>query len=290
VSLTALGYAAAGGAAVAAGVVNAIAGGGTLISFPALLGLGVPAVTSNVTNTVSLLPGYLSGSWAQRKELAPQVEHARGLASLGGLGGLGGSILLIALPSRDFRVAVPYLIVVSCALLLAQDRLRAALQKRALADDPPGSSGAAPPASSGAAPPGSSGAAPPGSSGAAPPADTGPHKALQAVLVFVAAVYGGFFGAGLGIMLLAVLGLFRRGPLSGANALKQALSFVINLVAAVFFLFSGRVAWGIVPVMAAGSLAGGLLGGRLVPVIPERLLRRVVVLAGAAVAASFWAG
>jgi uncharacterized membrane protein YfcA len=282
VSLTALGYAAAGGAAVAAGVVNAIAGGGTLISFPALVGLGVPAVTSNVTNTVSLLPGYLSGSWAQRKELAPQVEHARGLASLGGLGGLGGSILLIALPSRDFRVAVPYLIVVSCALLLAQDRLRAALQKRALADDPPGSSGAAPPASSGAAPP--------GSSGAAPPADTGPHKALQAVLVFVAAVYGGFFGAGLGIMLLAVLGLFRRGPLSGANALKQALSFVINLVAAVFFLFSGRVAWGIVPVMAAGSLAGGLLGGRLVPVIPERLLRRVVVLAGAAVAASFWAG
>jgi uncharacterized membrane protein YfcA len=274
VSLTALGYAAAGGAAVAAGVVNAIAGGGTLISFPALVGLGVPAVTSNVTNTVSLLPGYLSGSWAQRKELAPQVEHARGLASLGGLGGLGGSILLIALPSRDFRVAVPYLIVVSCALLLAQDRLRAALQKRALADDPPGSSGAAPP----------------GSSGAAPPADTGPHKALQAVLVFVAAVYGGFFGAGLGIMLLAVLGLFRRGPLSGANALKQALSFVINLVAAVFFLFSGRVAWGIVPVMAAGSLAGGLLGGRLVPVIPERLLRRVVVLAGAAVAASFWAG
>ncbi|HLI53847.1 MAG TPA: sulfite exporter TauE/SafE family protein [Acidimicrobiales bacterium] len=265
-SLTALGYAAAGGAAVAAGVVNAIAGGGTLISFPALVGLGVPAVTSNVTNTVSLLPGYLAGSWAQRQELAPQIEHARGLASLGGLGGLGGSVLLIVLPAKDFRLAVPYLIVLSCALLLVQDRLRRALQTRSLPDDQ------AAPCGLGSRP------------------ESGGHRALQAVLVFVASVYGGFFGAGLGIMLLAVLGVFRRGPLSGANALKQALSFVINLVAALFFLFSGRVAWAVVPVMAVGSLAGGLLGGKLVPVIPERLLRQVVVLAGAAVAASFWAG
>jgi uncharacterized membrane protein YfcA len=107
--------------------------------------------------------------------------------------------------------------------------------------------------------------------------------------VFVAALYGGFFGAGLGIMLLAVLGLFSAAPLTRVNALKQALSFVINLVAALFFAFSGRVWWQLVPVMAAASLVGGLLGGRLVRVIDASALRRVVVLVGIAVAVVFWA-
>jgi hypothetical protein len=108
------------------------------------------------------------------------------------------------------------------------------------------------------------------------------------VTVFVAAVYGGFFGAGLGIMLLAVLGLFSTEPLGRVNALKQALSFVINLVAAVFFAFSGEVRWQLVPVMAAASIVGGVLGGRLVRVIDPTMLRRVVVVAGFAVAIVFW--
>jgi hypothetical protein len=108
------------------------------------------------------------------------------------------------------------------------------------------------------------------------------------VLVFAAAVYGGFFGAGLGIMLLAVLGLFRAGSLVQVNALKQVLSFVINLVAAAFFAFSGHVRWELVPVMAAASLLGGAGGGRLVTVIDGVLLRRLVVVAGVGVAVAFW--
>jgi uncharacterized membrane protein YfcA len=250
--LTGLDLLGAGGAAVVAGAVNAVAGGGTLISFPTLVGLGVPAVDANVTNTVSLVPGYLAGSWAQRTDLRPQLAHSRILAVVGGLGGLGGSILLVLIPGHAFRVAVPYLIVLSCLLLLLQDRVRRFVVEPH------------------------------------PPERAGRHRPALTSLVFLASIYGGFFGAGLGIMLLAVLGLFSADPLAKVNALKQALSFLINVVSAVFFAFSGHVVWAAVPVMAAGSLAGGFLGGRLVPVVPERSLRRAVVGAGIAVAVSFW--
>ncbi|HET9075422.1 MAG TPA: sulfite exporter TauE/SafE family protein [Acidimicrobiales bacterium] len=247
----------AGLASVGAGIINSLAGGGTLISFPALVALGVPAVQSNVTNTVSLLPGYLAGSYAQRDDLRPQLAHARLLAAVSAVGGLVGSILLVVLPGSAFRAAVPYLILLSCGLLAFGDRLRrfssaheAGLERRG----------------------------------------RGAREVLFLGTVFLGAAYGGFFGAGLGIMLLALLALFSAEPLTKLNALKQALSFVINLVAAVFFLFSGKVVWTLVPVMAVGSLLGGFLGGRLVQVINADLLRRVVVVAGVAVAISFWVG
>ncbi len=239
-----------------AGAINALAGGGTLISFPALIGLGVPAVEANVTNTVALLPGYLAGSYAQRDDLRPQLTHAKVLSSVSAAGGLAGSVLLVALPATAFRAAVPYLILLSCGLLAFGDRLRpyASAGRRASAGD------------------------------------RGPTRVEAAAAVFASSVYGGFFGAGLGIMLLAVLSLFSSESLPKLNALKQALSFVINLVAAVFFLFSGKVVWVLVPIMAVGSLLGGLLGGRLVQVVNGALLRRVVVLSGVAVAISFWVG
>jgi hypothetical protein len=268
VSLTALDYLAAAGAAGAAGAINALAGGGSLVSFPTLVGLGVPAVAANVTNTVALLPGYLAGSWAQRDDVRPQLRAARVLAVAAVVGGLAGSVLLVSLPGRSFRVAVPYLILASCALLLGQDRLRDWVRP------------AVP-----AAPPAGSRPAPVGSPPPAPFAAPGPVLVLS---VFAAAVYGGFFGAGLGIMLLAVLGLFRAGSLIQVNALKQVLSFVINLVAAGFFAFSGHVRWELVPVMAAASLLGGAGGGRLVTVIDGVLLRRLVVVAGVGVAVAFW--
>lgn len=256
VHLGPLGEAAAGGAALVAGAINAMAGGGTLVSFPALVGLGVPAVESNVTNTVSLLPGYLAGSWAQRDDLKPQLAHARMLSAVSAAGGLAGSVLLVALPGSTFRAVVPYLILLSCALLGFGDRMRPSVDR------------------------------------AEAPA-AGGHRGgglLFPLTVFFGAVYGGFFGAGLGIMLLALLGVFSAEPLTKLNALKQALSFVINLVAAVFFLFSGKVVWVLVPIMAAGSLLGGLIGGRLVQKVNSALLRRIVVVAGVAVAVSFWVG
>lgn len=247
---------AAGAAGVLAGAINAMAGGGTLVSFPTLVGLGVPAVNANVTNTVSLLPGYLAGSYAQRDDLKPQIRSARTLSVVAAAGGLVGSVLLVVLPAADFRVSVPYLILLSCGLLAFGDRLKPARDPEQPVDQTDALSVS--------------------------------HPTVFALTVFLGAAYGGFFGAGLGIMLLALLGLFSHAPLTKLNALKQALSFVINLVAAVFFLFSGKVTWVLVPIMAAGSLLGGFLGGRLVQVVNSVVLRRVVVVAGIAVAISFW--
>ena len=262
---------AAGGAALVAGAVNAVAGGGTLISFPALVAIGVPAVPANVTNTVSLLPGYLAGAWAQRDDLRPQLAHARVLTAVSAAGGLAGSVILVLLPSSAFRVVVPYLILLACGLLAFGDRLR----PRAVAAAGPDAAG---PAGTGEA------SERPGPDRARPDR----HPLAFTASIFLGAAYGGFFGAGLGIMLLALLGIFRTEPLRQLNALKQALSFVINLVAALFFLFSGKVVWALVPIMAVGSLLGGYLGGRLARVIDSHFLRRLVVVAGVAVAISFW--
>lgn len=287
--LSGLDYLAAAGAALAAGAVNALAGGGTLISFPTLIGIGVPAVPANVTNTVALLPGYLGGTWAQREDLRPQIRGARRLALAGAAGGLAGSILLVTIPPHAFRVAVPYLIVASCLLLFWQERVRRFVglspqeqpSATALSGPTAGPPGVGADTSAGAVAPVSSAPTRHGV-GAVPP--------TLAMWVFAAAVYGGFFGAGLGIVLLAILGLFHAGPLTRVNALKQALSFVINLVAAIFFAFSGHVRWELVPLMAGASILGGFAGGLFAGRISGDLLRKLVVVAGLGAAAALWAG
>lgn len=265
--LTPLEYLAAAAAGGAAGAINAVAGGGTLVSFSTLVGLGVPPVTANVTNTVSLVPAYLAGTWGQRHDLKPQLGRARILAIVAFLGGLAGSILLVSLPAHIFRQAAPFLILLACALLLSEDRLRQRIR--------PARAGA------GTRPDADS----PVSSSAGP---ASPWTPAAVVAVFCAAVYGGFFGAGLGIMLMAILGLFSTDSLIQVNALKQALSFVINLVAATFFVFSGHVSWGLVPGMAVAGILGGLFGSRIVRVIRPNQLRLIVVAVGVAVAIAFW--
>ena len=297
--LDVLDYLAAAGAGGAAGAINALAGGGTLVSFSTLVALGVPPVTANVTNTVSLVPGYLTGAWAQRDDLKLQIRHAWALAATAFIGGLCGSVLLVTIPAHAFRVVVPYLILLACALLLAQDWLRERLR-------PPASSG---PPTSGADGANASAltAAPDFAAGGSRPVEDRPvedrpvevrpvedpapaeyaHPALL-VAVFFAAVYGGFFGAGLGIMLLAVLGLLTTQSLLQVNALKQALSFVINVVAATFFAISGHVAWELVPVMAVAAMVGAVFGTRLVRAISPYRLRLVVVVVGVGVAIAFW--
>jgi len=250
-------FLAAGGAGLAAGAINAMAGGGTLVSFPTLTAIGVPALSANVTNTVSLCPGYVAGMYAQRDDLANQGGMLRWLAVVAGLGGLGGSVLLEVTPGHAFRSLVPYLILLSCGLLLSQDRLRAWLTR------------------------------------AEHQACSGPVPTRRfglGMAVFGSSVYGGFFGAGLGIMLLAFLGLFSAERLLRLNALKQALSFVVNTVAALCFAITGHVRWELVPVMAVGALIGGTIGGRSVRRVNATALRRVVVVAGIAIAISFWVG
>jgi uncharacterized membrane protein YfcA len=286
VHLDVLDYLAAAGAGGAAGAINALAGGGTLVSFSTLVGIGVPPVTANVTNTVSLVPGYLTGAWAQRDDLRLQLRHAWALASAAFAGGLCGSVLLVTIPAHAFRVVVPYLILLACALLLAQDWLRQRLRP---VSKPGAASGAASDSekkNDGEAP-GIDQVVQEQRAVQAPARSEHAHLGLVAS-VFFAAVYGGFFGAGLGIMLLAVLGLFTTQSLLQVNALKQALAFVINVVAAVFFAISGHVAWELVPVMAVAAMVGAVFGTRLVRVISPSHLRIVVVIVGVAVAIAFW--
>jgi uncharacterized membrane protein YfcA len=238
----------AAGAAVAAGAINAVAGGGSLVSFPTLVLLGVPTTAANITNTVALCPGYVGGTLAQRRDLAGQRRRVGRLAAASAIGGLTGAVLLLVSPDRLFDRLVPFLVLGACALLALQDRL-----KRIVYGGRVGSSG-----------------------------DDIPLHGVAAV--GLAAVYGGYFGAGLGIMLLAVLGLVCDDALSRLNALKQLLSAVINWVAAAFFLASGSVLWSLAGVMAVGSLLGGHLGGRVAGRIPAGRLRAVVIAFGIAVA------
>ncbi len=247
----------AGGGGFAAGAVNAVAGGGTLISFPILIALGLPAVSANVTNTVALSPGYLGGALAQRRALQGQSNRVRALLVAAAIGGLAGSILLLFTSDDAFRVLIPVLLFVATALLAVQDRLRGALRiGRPTTEivDPTN-----------------------------PPADP---RWLFAPVALVS-VYGGYFGAGLGIMLLAVLGILVHDSLDRLNALKQVLAFAINATAAVFFLFSGRVYWVAALVMAITSVVGGSVGGRFAGSIQPARLRAFVVLIGFAVAIGY---
>ncbi len=235
-------------AGLLAGAVNAVAGGGSLISFPALLAVGYPSVQANVTNTVALFPGYAGSVAGGRTELAGQRARLRSLAVTSVLGAVAGAVLLLTTPSEVFRRIVPYLILLACALLLVQPRLKAVVQRRT------GDGGAA--------------------HGSVP---------LQGT-VFLASVYGAYFGAGLGVMLLGLLGVFLAEQLQQVNALKNVLSLVINSVALVAFGLFGPVAWSAVLVVAAASLAGGYGGARAARFIPAAVLRAGVVVYGVAIA------
>ena len=222
------------------GAVNSVAGGGSLISFPALLAVGYPGVTANMTNTVALWPGYVGSSVAYRRELEGQRSRAVVLAATCIVGGLAGSVLLLTTPASVFKQAVPWLILLACALFALQTLATRSLAKRQ--------------------------------------APSKEHRSLGLhVTVLLAAIYGAYFGAGLGIVLLAVLGLAIPDSLQKLNGLKQVLSVVINSVAVVAYGAFGRVAWTAVAIMAVASLAGGRLGGGFARRLSPILLRVVVL-------------
>ena len=239
---SALAHVAAAVAAAGAGLVNAIAGGGTLISFPALTAVGVPALHANATNTVALMPGYLGGVQAQRNDLDRVTREFKWLLVAAALGGLLGSVLLVVSSDSTFKALVPFLILSSVLLMAFQDRVRA----RIFASGQPHDD----------------------------------HAGAQLASVGLAAVYGGYFGAGLGIMLIAVLGLFSHRKLNELNAVKLVLAFVINAAAAAFLAMSDKVEWSLVAVMAPAALVGGHLGGRLASRLPPKPLRAFVIVIG----------
>jgi hypothetical protein len=202
-----------------------------------------------VTNTVALCPGYVGGAYAQRRDLAGQKKRMWMLLPTGILGGITGGVLLLSTSDVTFRKLIPYLILTAVVLLAFQDQLRSAVMARM--------------------------------SGSG---RTHPHEGWSITLIYAAAIYGGYFGAGLGVMMLAVLGLVIDDSLTRLNALKQSLSFVINTAAALFFLFSGKVLWTAAAVMAVGALAGGVLGGRVASRIEPIVLRLIVIAVGVIVA------
>jgi hypothetical protein len=243
-----LGYLLAAAAAIVAGLVNALAGGGTLITFPVLLALGLPAVTANVTNTVALCPGFLGGTLAQSKDLADQGRRLRVVIPASILGGMVGAFLLLHTGEKLFMELVPILILVASTLLAIQNPVKAWLSRRAQ------------------------------QSQGKPAAES-----WAFLPILLAAVYGGYFGAGMSVITLSVLGLIMNDNLTRLNAVKQAIALATNLTAALLFVMSGKVNWPVALVMAAGALLGGSLGGRLAARIKPASLRWLVVTIGFAV-------
>jgi uncharacterized membrane protein YfcA len=236
----ALGITSAGGGA---GFVNAIVGSGSLITFPTLVAFGYPRVTANVSNNIGLVPGSASGAFGFRRELRGQGRRARILAIGSGTGGLVGGILLLTLPSSVFDAVVPVLVVAACVLMALQPRLAAWIAKRRTDDAP-----------------------------------EVPWTAVA--LTFAAGIYGGYFGAAQGVILLAALGVLVPDDLVRTNALKNVLAGTVNGVAALLFIARAHVAWEVVALIAVGSIAGGALGASVGRRVPAAVLRRVVIVVG----------
>lgn len=246
-----------------AGGINGIAGGGSLVSFPALLAVGQPALAANVTSTVGIWPGYLGGVFGFRRELADQAGRIRSLlpATLGGAA--AGAVLLLTTSADAFEALTPFLILLACAMFAAQPVLSRRIAERDEVDEP--AEAPVPPRGGG------------GVGDRRRPAD---RRAAAQIGTFVSAVYGAYFGAGLGIVLLAVLGTLLPDRLVRTNGLRGALSLLTNTVAALIFVVRAPVAWGAAGLLAGSSLVGGYAGARFSRRIPAPVLRGFVIAVG----------
>jgi uncharacterized protein len=225
-----------------AGIFNGVAGGGSLISFPILLGLGYPALTANITNTIGIWPGYLASAAGFRKEIGDQRTRLLRLTPIGLAGGIAGAVLLLTTSTATFDDVVPWLVLGASAMFAAQPLLRRALDR-----------------------------------GSAHPRT---RPVLLVVGVFVASVYGGYFGAAMGVMFLAVLGLALPLSLAHTSGLRAVLSMIVNAMAAIVFLIHGGLAWEAVGLLALGSLVGGFIGAKVALALPAPALRVIVVVIG----------
>jgi uncharacterized protein len=232
-------------AGVAAGTINVAVGSGTLITFPALLAVGYPPIVANVSNTVGLVPGSLVGAWSYRAELRGRRELIVRAAGAAVAGSLTGGVLLLALPRGAFAVVVPFLVALAVVLVAFQPRLNRVFAARRERADPAGG------------------------------------RVLLAGF-FACGVYGGYFGAAQGILLLGLMGVGLAGGLQEHNAIKNVVAGLVNGVAAVLFVLVAHVAFAPAALIAVGSAAGGALGGRLGRRMSPVALRALVVLVGLA--------
>jgi uncharacterized membrane protein YfcA len=251
-------------AGVGAGTLNAIVGSGSLITFPTLLAFGFPPVVANVSNNVGLVPGNASAAWGYRRELAGQRSRLLWLGIFSALGSVAGAAALLALPAGAFKLIVPALILLSCVLVLLQPRLSARIAARrerererqdasATAGDGDGG-GSRDPATRG-----------------------GP---VLAGGLFGAGIYGGYFGAAQGVLVIGLLGTFLDEPMQRINGAKNVLVGIVNGVAAIVYIIFAHVSWIVVLLIAVGSTLGGLIGARVGRRLPAIALRIFIVAIG----------
>jgi uncharacterized protein len=231
-------------AGLAAGTVNVIVGSGSLITFPTLLALGYSPVLANVSNTVGLVPGSISATVAYRRELSGQWPRLTKLAPASLTGALVGGVLLLALPHSVFKAAVPVLIAAASVLMALQPRMSSRQRERGTTRD---------------------------------------HGGLPLLAgIFLTGVYGGYFGAAQGVILIALLAVFVEDDLQRLNGTKNALALVVNLTAALLFVASTDVSWSVAALIAAGSALGGQIGGHVGRRLSASVLRYVIVAVGLA--------
>jgi uncharacterized protein len=258
-------------AGVAAGTLNAIVGSGSLITFPTLLAFGIPPVVANVSNNVGLVPGNASAAWGYRRELAGQRSRLLWLAIFSALGAAVGAAALLALPAGAFKLIVPVLILLSCALVLLQPRLSARIAARREREQQDAAAAAA------AAPAGAGDGPPPGRPVRDRSVRGGP---VLAGGLFGAGIYGGYFGAAQGVLVIGLLGTFLDEPMQRINGAKNVLVGFVNGVAAVVYILFAHVSWTIVLLIAVGSTLGGLIGARVGRRLPAVALRIFIVAIG----------
>jgi uncharacterized membrane protein YfcA len=230
-------------AGIAAGTINTVVGSGTLITFPTLLAFGYAPVVANVSNTIGLVPGAVSGAVGYRRELEGQRQRALALAAAALCGGTTGAVLLLILPASAFKAIVPFFIAVALVLILTQKQLNRLLGNRRRARGE----------------------------------RVGPGTLVG---TFFSGIYGGYFGAAQGILMLAVLGLTIDDELQRLNAVKVITTGVTNLVAGVVFVIAAHVAWAPAGLIAGGSLLGGVLGARFGRLLPPNALNALIVIVG----------
>ncbi|WP_020502179.1 sulfite exporter TauE/SafE family protein [Sciscionella marina] len=233
-------------AGVWAGTINTVVGSGTLVTFPVLVALGYPPLTATTSNAIGLITGSITGAYGYRHELTGQRDRLLryGIASF--FGAIGGTALLLSLPQDAFESVVPVLVGIAVLLVIVQPKVSAMVRKRRGGED------------------------------------TGHSGPLLYFLVFLIGIYGGYFTAAQGIMLVGVMGLLLHDPLQRLNAFKNVLSAIVNLVAGVIYAFIAPISWPVVGILAVSSILGGLLGAKIGRKLSPIVLRSVIVIIGIA--------
>jgi uncharacterized protein len=240
-------------AGIAGGTISALVGGAAIVTFPALIGAGLSPVVATATNLVALCPGSFLAALYDRTQLPPIDRAFVGLVVWSTLGATFGAVLLLLTPERTFAVFVPALLGFATVLFAYAGRISAWMQARAAARG-----------------------------------ETGPHRWGQTMAaVLPVSVYGGYFGAGVGVLLLGVLSVGTNGDYRAANVIKNLVNSVNSVVAAIIFIVQGKVSWPATVAMMAGALVGSLIGARIAQVVPREVMRVVVVAMGALLTAAF---